>query len=535
MKLAKSTVCGLPLGHGSISPTSTSSSAAQPPPPPGDLEGALKTQNTKVIRLADPAQLPVEDPISPANRYTPSPAFSALSESKVGIAIGTPPAEAAFDFSLPSHPYAAGGLSISNAAGEHVPFDYAGRQPINNATGKQPGISDIAARQKPPPQIALHPYAQTSSNRDSYIDSNGLIGQYRSDGNTPHPAKMWAQLSPGVVREILPGDIEYSPFMSEDGDRGSPVVSNRNTVMINDTVGVGETLINAVARYRESKDSGLGTSEGHTGAPGASKPVVVNSRTPWLHDPEHNVLPSLPSMGWRASNHGPVINLYTPDNSADFSEDNQYPHQAIEQLLVSASREQSNSPAMTSESSSLHTSPQPLGSPHDLDGFQDLFYRPSALPSERTTHEAALPDTPHAWASINVRHHTRTASGLTSLAQQLTDEFEQIAEEFRDSSLQYTPRSGPVSSTGTTMGSSRGPSIARRPTNGSFPFVFEEPAGEEPAPSAHPIQDSPLQAFKASDTLPEDVLSSRASSFMEPEDDEENTGKRFICPLSSST
>lgn len=45
-----------------------------------------------------------------------------------------------------------------------------------------------------------------------------------------------------VVRaayEVLPGNIGYPSLVSKDGDRGLPGVSSRNTMTINNTLGVG--------------------------------------------------------------------------------------------------------------------------------------------------------------------------------------------------------------------------------------------------------------------------------------------------------
>ncbi|KAF8957848.1 hypothetical protein BDZ97DRAFT_1844340 [Flammula alnicola] len=519
LKMAKSTViCGFPA---------VDDASPRGPNRFVDLEGALRSHGTKVIRLADPAHLPVDRglPIHPsasastnqynAPRKTPSPAFSAISESKVGIALGTPPEEdsdAGVNY-IPSHPYAQGGLSFSNAppAPEHRHVDFAGPHPSINTSSKVPQISEILARHKLPPHMVLHPYAQQTSNRDSYLDANGLIGQYRSEDGTPHPSKMWAQLSPGVVREILPHDLQYSPFMPENGqDSLSP--SNRHPISINDTVGVGETLVNA-ARFRGSQDSGLGTSESHANSSQKHHQQPKVAPPAWNQETEEDSHPSL------FDSSRPMEVTRKPSdrsmNHPTFSSE-------LEYLPVpSFDRQQGNSsPGVTSEDSSPPQSLRPLGSPHDLESFQDLFYRPNINGSQRTPNEAALPETPSPphrssipW-DINMRNR-RTDSSLTSLARQLTDEFEQMALEQERTSSQYSQSA--------TSSSRQQSSLMRRPTEGSLQFVFEEMRVSESPPAASMAD--PIHAFKPSETLPEDVLSSRASSFIENNEDDDPTAR----------
>ncbi|KAF9479326.1 hypothetical protein BDN70DRAFT_993541 [Pholiota conissans] len=493
-----------------------------------DLEGALKGQGTRFIRLADPAHLPVDRglPTYPSTstnttsgglRKTPSPAFSNLSDSKVGIALGTPPeeeADAGANY-LPSHPYAHGGLSFSKAA-EQRHADFAGPHPsVTVAPATQaPPISEILARHKLPPHLVLHPYAQPPSNRDSYIDANGFIAQFRSDDTTPHASKMWAQLSPfgGVVQEVLSGDLRYSPFSPEDGNSAS-----RNTLHIHDIVGVGETLVNATRYHRASPDSGLGTSESHgnnsLGSQNQQRVVLQPSKGQELDLPEFG-----PGDG--QDNDG-ESSRFVADQEQEVVE-NAGGHSifASNRTLASSdydylslppqghrSRGQSPASAMTSESSSPQQSPQPLGSPHDLESFQDLFFRPSMNmnSSQRTPIEAALPESPSHRTSTpwdnSMRSH-RTDSSLTNLARQLNDEFEQMARDHERESSQYSQ---------SVVSSMRQQS--RRPTEASLQFVFEEMQR-----SASPVEDNmadPIQAFKPSGRLPEDVISSRASSFIE--------------------
>lgn len=60
---------------------------------------------------------------------------------------------------------------------------------------------------------------------------------------------MWAQLSPGVFREMLPGDIQYSPFSSDRSDR------LRSPAGIHDIIGVGEALAYTGSRARSGSNA----------------------------------------------------------------------------------------------------------------------------------------------------------------------------------------------------------------------------------------------------------------------------------------
>ncbi|KAF8802733.1 hypothetical protein BYT27DRAFT_7196275 [Phlegmacium glaucopus] len=475
------------------------------------LEGALKGDGTKVIRLADPAHIPVDrgtpDDTSPNDSARLTPSSSDDADQRMGIALGTPPLDddQTGSFYLPSHPYAQGGVSY-NVAGPSSNQSHTGRgtgfagphRSINSGVDI-PQISDSLARHKLPPHL-LHPYAQGSSVRDTYLEQNVLLGQYRSDDSTPRQMKMWAQLSPGVIREVLPGDIQYSPLIPETDHISS---SPSDPIHIRDTIGMGEMLVNAPPFHRrqdsnvESKDPGT-----HIMAAQADR-----------DNQSHNPLPRKPVEHNRA----PSGDSESPQQS---SLTDQVVSASPERLITD--RADSTSPAVTSTASSPQLIPHYLSSPTGLESFQDLFYRPNNHLRPTYT-EAAFPDTPSppnisttAWDRNTQRH--RTESGLTTLARQLSEEFEQMALERRRSSSQYSskPSSRQQSS-----------NISRRPTDGSLQFVFEEPDPSESLPELdHPA----IQAFQPSGTLPEDVESSRASSLIErieTEDEDETAMLRL--------
>ena len=503
VKVAKSTVaiCGFSSSEDEVAALTERDVRAT------SLEDALKRDGTRVIRLADPVYIPVDRgvPVNPdpnnSTRMSPSP--SDTSDQRVGIALGTPPLEDDQGDSSyhPFHPYAQGGLSFSvpgpssNQTRIDRGAEFAGPHPSINSAVNIPPISHTLAKHKLPPHVLLHPYAQGPA-RDSYIDQNGLIAQHRSGAETPGQMKMWAQLSPGVLREVLPGDFQYSPFTPQDNI--SPLsTSSSDLVHINDTTGVGEMLANT-SRFRRSQDSGFGANDSDNHVMGAKPTSQVDCDI----QPQN----SLPEFGPRTIQK-PIQHNPQPSGGSEAMKKPSFTNQ-----VVSASPEQQpptpdrSDSAITSTSSSPPFMPRHLGSPNDLESFQDLFYRPNNDPRV-TLNEPAFLDTPNistsGWDRNNMQNH-KTESGLTSLARQLSEEFELMALERERSSSQY---SSILSSTGQQSGS-----VSRRPTDDSLHFVFEEATQSElPAELDLPT----IHAFHPSGTLPEDVESSRASSIIE--------------------
>ena len=526
VKMAMSTVaiCGFPSTADEVTVLDVGDARA------ASLEGAIKRDGTRVIRLADPVHLPVDrgPPInsSPDSSIRLSSSPSTGSDHRVGIALGTPPlGDDQSDSSFhPSHPYAQGGLSFSVPGPSSQTrldrgVDFAGPHPSINSGVDISQIPDSLARHKLPPHLYLHPYGQRLS-RDSYLDQNGLLAQYRSGNETPHQNKMWAQLSPGVLREVLPNDIQYSPFTPQENNISSPVmsVSSRDSIVqINDTIGVGETLANA-ERVRRSQAS----------RPDTDAVVIPISSQVVGNKLSQNSLSELePRTIRQPVKHNSALSEDS-DTSLKPSLTDQIVSSPLQQYsptpLSPSDRPVTTSPTVTSTtSSSPPLTPCRLGSPNDLESFQDLFYRPSN-DLQRTPIEAALPDTPSpphlstaSWDRSIQRH--KTESGLTSLARQLSQEFELIARA-REKSGQHSPSI--QSPTRQLQRGTTSSTISRQPTVHSLEFVFEE--SSSPSQSEPPVPELDRHAFQPSDSLPEDVESSRTSSVIEIVDAEDETG-----------
>lgn len=530
LRVAKSATCG--LTGTDISPDGfIDFSTERLPPLGGGIESALKREGTRVIRLPDPSQINVDNlGLSPdatpltSNSPTPSGTGTWMSDVRVGIALTTPPLlDNATDLDtmrFPAHPYAQGGMyAYSNYVPASRPpereneqrsiAEHAPSRPLDSI--QQEKNFDPNTDDRLPLPVMSHPYAQYSSSRESYLSDERIVSHPRTDSDIPPPAKMWAQWSPGVVREVLPGEIQYSPFMSENGDEDMEA-SARNSRTILDTVGVGETLAYAV-RPRASKDSGLGTSEDHAILePNQPQrvPVKRSYRQPVQYDttrplylPQAARKPSDPQSAHTFAS-SPLMHSSTPPPDLPRNE-------SAWSNEVYVPRTTSTSP----ESPSPPISPHPLGNPDDLENFYDLFYRPNSKPAP------ARQSSGSSSASPSGSHRRRAGSGLTSLARQLNEEFEQMTNEREGS--QYS-RSSTMDLPG---------SISRRPTDSTLEFVFEEtsqPASLSSTGGVSLIGRSTISAFHPSPVyIPEDVESSRASSPLELEEDD--TGTESLSPL----
>jgi serine/arginine repetitive matrix protein 2 len=454
----------------------------------GGLESALKKDETKVIRLADPAHIPVDhgEAVDNTSTQSKSPAPSTSNDVIVGIALSTPPDDSPEPISLPGHPYAQGGLFryktyAPSAHSRQQGSDYAGPHP--SLTAGQSLATDVSSRHRNPPQAA-HPYARIS--RDSFFDDARIMPQPRSDSDIPPPAKMWAQWSPDVVREILPSDIQYSPYLSGD-------TNLLNSKTINDS--------DAVRRQR-SRDSGVGTSEDHTAITErelAQRQILATTRRihrkPVQYDETH---PSSSTQSQKPSD---------PSSSHIIPSSPLGPSAPLTQPNVSTSaddpRATTASPGATSASSS---SPHLFGSLDDLDSYRDLFYK-SPRGKEKEHSDEYEASGSFTWEAAS----DRRGSGLTSLARQLSEEFHQISAEresyYSQSSTSVSQRSA----------------FFRRPDHPGLEFVFEEVSQSESQDDALPLDVSSLAAFLPSVNIPEDV--SRSSMEVDPDEDE--TGQHF--------
>ena len=163
-----------------------------------------------------------------------------------------------------------------------------------------------------------------------------------------------------------------------------------------------------------------------------------------------------------------------------------------------------------------------MGSPNDLDSFHDLFYKPNHVRASIEEHPLHSSSSGVLTGDIALRTR-RTGSGLTSLARQLSEEFEQMERERERTDSQYSRSSGSVR---LPLG------LARRPTESSLQFVFEE--GQR---SASPLQEESAadldttEVFKPPFAVPEDVHSSNSSFVERTMEDEDDHSKSSLYHL----
>lgn len=453
------------------------------------LENALKGDSTKIIRLADPALVQNSTIIS----GSPTSPVSFVNDAKIGVALTTPSLADNPDgietMLLSSHPYAQGGLYMSRSthSGSGVPAYYVPDSLVRDLSKETDSntapdsISCVTEGFVAMP--SRHPYAHKSSSHDAYLPDTKY-----TYNDTSAPSRMWAQLSSGVIREVHPDDIKYSPFMTENGHEPEANDFIRNSRVINDTVGIGEALAFAVSP-RTSKDSGLGTSEEHIAADSSyrvsvqaeknyKQPVKYDiTRTPNLplhtldHDSAHTFASS-PLLHQQQST--PDVPHYIPP---------------VETTRTNASPK------------SFSRSLRSISDPDDLEGFYGLFYDSNRPPQHSAIHASACD------AQGGLRRGVE--SELASLARQLSQELEQMTIEQEGSQSWHSSMGGFQSS------------ASRKPTSSTLEFVFEETSspGSETTGLSPPGQHTIPPFQPSSAKVPEDVELSRASSPIESDKD----------------
>ncbi|XP_006463545.1 hypothetical protein AGABI2DRAFT_179868, partial [Agaricus bisporus var. bisporus H97] len=469
-------------------------------------------------RVADPSFVVDPSTTLPVPAIVPSPTpsnVSGLTDPRVGIAISTPlPAEPLDrdNLRLPSHPYAQGGFySAPVHPSNEQSAGYAGRHPVTSAT--QPAeFSDFpAARHKLPPQAPLpHPYAQASPSVDSYDDN--LVKYVLADSSVSPASKTWGTSRSGAAREPLLREMKYSRYIDEDG----------NLTGVADTAGVGEILAYAVEQQMEGESSAKGGLRSAAGMQNVRKEaddstgrLGPRSRIPVQYD----VTRQVPPQNLQKSPD-------TPHTFASSSLEHRFTPK-IPQFVKAEMEKNLNVPGAGSTEfsqnlpvpeagsgeSSQRNSPRPLGSPNDLVGFQDLFYKPGVGSLrqrivQKSSSRLSSPDSQSSLRQLSnipfdlKSPNPRRTSGLTTLARKLSEEYEQLSHKERTSS-QHS-----LSSDSVVMGSPRSPLI-QKPTEGSLEFVFEEPRSAELSPDGQPINEQRLgfQSFRHQDNIPEDIVS----------------------------
>ncbi|KAL4266842.1 hypothetical protein AB1N83_002726 [Pleurotus pulmonarius] len=541
-------LCGIPGGD------STTATPETEHPPAAGLERALRSDTTQVIRLADPATILPHPSTSPTPSYgfTNSSHGHGTAESGpiegVGIAISTPGSDLDRDsIRLRDHPYA---QTVPNVY-HHT---YVPPAPSTNPSDQRYVGRGSEAHSGTPDYLQVnsrHPFAHQ---RDSYQGSPKIIGHPRLDSEISPQATMWAPVAAGVVREVLPEEIRYSPLVNNETHvvRGTPSdvpdtdprirqLGNfaRNSRNIFDTVALGETLAMAV---EDSRDHLSRISEGYSvsNEDEGGQTVLDNSRQP---DP--NIIVTTGSQSPRETHREPVqydasrpmhrqASLQIPEAletslQASSSQSDILPELESRRSQISRDASESSTGSMpptspivtspiTSESSSP-PSPRLLShNSDDLEHFRDLFYRPDAgrqqsFQSGISAAQSSSAYTGHvSWdANITPSRHRTASSGLTSLVRRVGEELEELNMLVAEMGMELGDDSSSIAS------------ASSRPTESRF--VPEPSQGTVPADAAG--DHIRMQAFRPSTTIPEDVEGSVEGELMDDPDEEEDLTARF--------
>lgn len=395
----------------------------------------------------------------------PSSSAESTSRSGVGIAVSTPTAllplsqEEAFQFA--SHPFA----SHYNEELPH-PSDYAGPHPssarapafnnvddmrdINQRHRRQP--SGGASYNAPAP--ISHPYASASDPRPRPT----LRLPAAAGGLTVPVTTMFAQVGNGDIREVLPDELQYSPYSQNP----SSTNSSRNS----DALGVEEALSVAFSRAglsdrertsgdeakdffpvienddEDDDDSNFPRDENDTGVSVAAAQIVTGMSA--IKSPaelRHNIMPRVDEVspfmsptseandnGWRTSVNGGIIRQESIASQRS-------------PFYAPILKQESSSPGLSLDSSPM-ASPRQISSMEEED-YQDLFYRPgmqSAGNSIRRTPSSELvkslssrtpsgSDPPKVFSRPPIAKTASTGSALTNLSRQLSEFSSQLDDE----------------------------------------------------------------------------------------------------------
>ncbi|KAH9923447.1 uncharacterized protein BXZ73DRAFT_91452 [Epithele typhae] len=465
-------MCGVGSGHDkSHAPrTLTDEKAAA-------MEAALRHGGTKIIHLRDQVgreriidngvvvitpppsagTIEIGPAVGPGGLHgtSPTPSGNSSSAEGVGIAIGSPlPTPELLDqepIRIPAHPYAQGLFWRAR-----VQTDVKPGPSEDTASSPTSTAGESSTRHRQP--VILHPYSPYSSIPHPYSNitstskaATAAPAQHRNRPNKyldvrPSPlSSMFAELSPGTIREIMPDEIHGSSSSGHKTPSPEPVVppvhghpygppSKRTSEW-----GFADALTHTL-RGRASQDSGLGTSETHevpplpqpviTHTPDDSEDVVVISPSA----EEDGIVEARDILGVRSrtdsSNVGGRRPGMTPRETTGTSSNHTLASSTMESVdpptfqvapSPNPSHRSGSSPGEVSISSSPPVSPHPFSATeNDMQQFRDLFYRP---PLERSP-EHGQPPVHHTKTSIPIElsggRSTRSLSGLTTLARQLS-------------------------------------------------------------------------------------------------------------------
>ncbi|KAH8082808.1 hypothetical protein BXZ70DRAFT_585687 [Cristinia sonorae] len=431
------------------------------------FDGALRNNGTTTFRVGEHGNIVVV-PTTPSaalammssqpGRTSPTPSGASVSAEGVGLAFSSPedqPRKYSEPIVMPSHPYANGSSYY--------------KQPIKLTIPEYTAASDRATSPTdsvtPRRQAVTHPYAPLTH---PYVAA--AMPQGRSPSSPQYlevktPNSIYAELTPGHITEFDAAQIQYSPFITTPTEEAPPAHSGKQAVQASapsghpygpsaarySELGIGEALKHTL-RNQRSLDSGLGTSEAEPQGQGpqieyTSPPVDLqspetNEQTPatyFDHSPGNVYQRSAEASSQALASSPPAPLDSTPAFRRRGSSGTRLSNQG---------RSSGSSPGLVSQASSPPLSPRPLPAPGDLDRFRDLFYRPAdrgSVTSESPLSRPSLSSRQNSLPLDVSSQASRSVSGLTNLARQLTEDLEELRESHADSSSEHEEdRSSPM-------------------------------------------------------------------------------------------
>ncbi|KAI0692900.1 hypothetical protein BC835DRAFT_1492116 [Cytidiella melzeri] len=559
--------CGLsnPMGEkGVLTPGQEKSQA---------LEGAIQTPGTKHIHLHD--QIRAEEEKKPdaeetlriaaspsamlamidrSHGISPTPSAQSGSGEGVGIAISSPSADnhpnqqGRQPIRLPAHPYALNSAYVAAA-----PSHYAHPSKSTSESPHQMQEETSVTSHRQP--VLLHPYAQAT-----HPYATASHSQYHRPNNIqpppPHLA-LYAELTPNHIRQFGPEALRYSP------DIPTPITVKPETELPLATVspsahpyrgaeskrtselGFGDVLNHTL---RSSIDSGLGTSEAENFdtanswnsraiRPDSAMDDIARIHDAGSHRSSRPLGPRSPPLVHATSSGGISHSNTTASSPPEHLNPPIFRHPQAEVSDVSKissgiqpGNSSGSSPGAISHDSSPPLSPRVINTSDDLERFRDLFYKPEQPSKTDETSQRPSMASRQASGSIvlDVGSRASTRSGLSTLAYQLSEELEELRQEYGASDLDHNSQR----SWGRRFGGLRGP---RPDEMDEDPNVVLAQLSVLPEDEATDASGSPVQMpiditfVSPPSNIPEDVGSSRASSILHlsPLDDNEATIQHF--------
>jgi serine/arginine repetitive matrix protein 2 len=509
------------------------------------LEGAIHNHGTKHIRLngqsyneknneellsvaASPSAMLAM--INRSNGISPTP--SALSESGEGIGVAITSASVDYHSNqqgrepirFAAHPYALNATYVASPV--HAPH------PSTSTTNSTANAATSITSHRQP--VLLHPYSQSTH---PYATASHSQQQHRPNNIRPPPPHLalYAEITPDHVRQFGPDAIRYSPEIPTPvvvkSANGPPHTAPLHPYVELDSkrtseIGFGDALKQTLRRG--SIDSGLGTSEAEN-LDGANdwdvrptRPDSAIDDVARIHRHPGRPSGSRPSPAHMSSGGEVSMNNTTASSPPEHVNPPVFRRTQSElstgnaSLSAHVANSSGSSPGAISHDSSPPLSPHIINPSDDLERFRDLFYRAdnhnsAAYEGSQRPHMGSR----QASGSIilDVGSQRSTHSGLSTLARQLSEELEELRQEYgsvsdRDSSGQR--------SWGRRFGAVHRPRLEGLSDDMNIVLSQRTTSPDNTVSVDSPLR-MPIDAtfVNPSTNIPEDVESSRASSILE--------------------